>query len=82
MREVHNATQHLKISIYDTDNPNEQSLDVKGPSADQTSIIDQVKRLLDRKLDKQEYGEEIRTKLSKKDHEMSLQTINMMHKQL
>lgn len=72
LREVRAATAHLKVSIYDEDNPDEVVVDTQSTNIEQSGIIDQVRKLLDRKLDKQEYSEEMRTKLSKKDHEMSL----------
>ena len=37
---------------------------------------------MDRKLDKLEFGKEMQTKVNKKDLEMSLETIDTMHRQL
>lgn len=47
-----------------------------------TKIIDQVRNLLQRKVDSQEFEDLIKTKTSKKDHEMSLQTISKLNNQL
>ena len=86
LKEVRASTAHLKISLYDEDNPNdvgdeEDKVDGGGGGVDQPgSIIDHVKKLLDRKLDKLEFAEDMRTKANKKDLEMSLQTIDTMHR--
>lgn len=73
-KEVQLATAHLHTSVFD-DLPDEQKLD--GPT-----IIKEVKRLMDRKIDKNDFDDQIRTKASKRDSEMILNSLGVIHQQI
>lgn len=73
------ATAHLKVSLYDEDNCQEMKSQAKEGKLESVTLIDQVKSLLDRKVDKVQYEEDFKTKTSKKEYEMSLQTMSAIH---
>jgi len=45
-------------------------------------IINEVKKLMDRKIDKNEFHEHIRDKTSKRDTEMVLNSLSVLHQQI
>lgn len=71
--EVKNATAHLHTSLYDDDNTHK----LDGPQ-----IIKEVKNLMDRKIDKNDFEELIRSKSSKRDMEMMLNSVSVLHQQI
>ena len=72
-RDIKIATSHLKGSILD-----DEDMDV-----DKKMIIDQVTNkvltTLERKVDKADFREFLTDKTSKKEHEMTLRMVNLLH---
>lgn len=69
--EVRAATAHLHTSIYDDDD--------KGHKIDGPQILKEVRRLMDRKIDRIEINEMLRNKTSKSDTEMTLRSVGVVH---
>lgn len=73
LREINIVTAQLKGSILDDD----------GMDADKKQIIEQVtmklQLQLDRKVDKDDFREFLTNKTSKKEHEMTLRMVNLLH---
>lgn len=69
--EVKAATAHLHTSIYDDDD--------KGQKIDGPHILKEVRKLMDRKIDRIEANELLRNKTSKSDTEMIQRSISIVH---
>ena len=73
LREIRLATAHLKGSFFE-----DEAMDV-----DRKLIIDQVSAKvlsqIERKVDKTDFREFLAEKTSKKEHEMTLRMVNLLH---
>ena len=72
-KDIKIATAHLKGSIYDEDGmDNNQKVIVN-------QISKQVQSQIDRKVDKVDFRDFLAEKTNKKEHEMALNMVNMLH---
>lgn len=76
------ATDHLQVSLYDEENQGNSELLTGTKSLGSSKIIEQVKKLVGRKIDAHDFDDQMKNKTNKIDHQMSLNNIHTLHKQL